>query len=146
MEFENQIQERQHCNAYTEKTMFPVSFALNGIWPHGDSFPFDFEPNGLPFGSKSKGKLSPWSYPIQCERKWKYSFLSVAKDSVQTQLGNTPPWDSPLTVPNITDQVVHPMYIFVALVMDIYVKWQLSQKISILAIFWEGQFTRIFNN
>ena len=27
--------------------------------------------------SKSKGKLSPRSYPIQCERKWKYSFLSV---------------------------------------------------------------------
>ena len=23
----------------------------------GDSFPFDFEPNGFPFGSKSKGKL-----------------------------------------------------------------------------------------
>ena len=30
-----------------------------------------------PFGSKSKGKLLPRSYPIQCERKWKYSFLSV---------------------------------------------------------------------
>ena len=27
-----------------------------------DSFPFDFEPNGI---------------PIQCERKWKYSFLSA---------------------------------------------------------------------
>ena len=43
----------------------------------GDSFPFDFETNGIPFGSKSKGKLTPRSYPIQCERKWKYSFLSV---------------------------------------------------------------------
>ena len=43
----------------------------------GDSFPFDIEPNGIPFGSKSKGKLSPRSYHIQCERKWKYSFLSV---------------------------------------------------------------------
>ena len=42
----------------------------------GDSFPFDFELNGIPFGSKSKGKLSPRSYPIQVERKWKYSFLS----------------------------------------------------------------------
>ena len=40
-------------------------------------FPFDFEPNGIPFGSKSKGKLSPRSCPIQCERIWKYSFLSV---------------------------------------------------------------------
>ena len=29
----------------------------------GDSFPFDFEPNRIPFGSKSKGKLSPRSYP-----------------------------------------------------------------------------------
>ena len=46
-------------------------------YDRGDSFPFDFEPNGTPFGSKSKGKLSPRSYPIHCERKWKYSFLSV---------------------------------------------------------------------
>ena len=45
-------------------------------YDRGDSFPFDFEPNEFPFGSKSKGKLSPRSYPIQCERKWKYSFLS----------------------------------------------------------------------
>ena len=42
-----------------------------------DSFPFDFEPYGITFGSKSKGKLSPRSYPIQCERKWKYSFISA---------------------------------------------------------------------
>ena len=42
-----------------------------------DSFPFDFEPNGIPFGSKLNGKLSPRSYPIQYDRKWKYSFLSV---------------------------------------------------------------------
>ena len=34
-------------------------------------------PNGIPFGSKSKGKLSPRSYPIQCKKKWKFSFLSV---------------------------------------------------------------------
>ena len=46
-------------------------------YDRGDSFPFDFEPNGIPLGSKSKGKLSPRSYPIQCERKWKYSFFSV---------------------------------------------------------------------
>ena len=43
----------------------------------GDSFPFDFEPNEIPFGSKSKGKLSPRSDSIQCGRKWKHSFLSV---------------------------------------------------------------------
>ena len=46
-------------------------------YDHGDSFPFDCESNGNPFGSKSKGKLSPRSYPIQCEMKWKHSFLSV---------------------------------------------------------------------
>ena len=46
-------------------------------YDRGDSFPFDFEPDGIPFGSKSKGKLSPRPCPIQCERKWKYSFLSV---------------------------------------------------------------------
>ena len=43
----------------------------------GDSFPFDFEPNGFPCGSKSEGKLSPRSYPIQHERKWNTNFLSV---------------------------------------------------------------------
>ena len=40
------------------------------------SFPFDFEPDGNPIASKSKGKLSPRPYPIQCERNWKYNFLS----------------------------------------------------------------------
>ena len=44
-----------------------------------ESFPSDFEPNGNPFGSKSKGKLSPRSYPIPCERKLKYSFLSIKR-------------------------------------------------------------------
>ena len=48
-------------------------------YDRGDGFPLDFEPNGTPFGSKLKGKLSPRSYPIQCKRKWKYSFLSVGK-------------------------------------------------------------------
>ena len=47
-------------------------------YDRSDSFPFDFEPNGIPFDSKSKGKLSPRSYPIQSERKCKYSFLSEA--------------------------------------------------------------------
>ena len=54
----------------------------------GDSFPFDFEPNGNLFGSKSKWKLSPRSYPIQCERKWKYSFLSVTFDSFTSACGS----------------------------------------------------------
>ena len=48
-------------------------------YDRGDSFPFDFEPNGIPFGSKLKGKLSPRSYPIQFERKCKYNFLSVIR-------------------------------------------------------------------
>ena len=42
-----------------------------------DSFPFDFELNGNLFGSKSKGKLSPRSYPIQFDRKWHTSYLSM---------------------------------------------------------------------
>ena len=52
-------------------------------YDRGDSFAFDFEPNGIPFGSKSKRKLSPRSYPIQFEREWNTSFLSVRR----TQLG-----------------------------------------------------------
>ena len=51
-------------------------------YDRGDSFPFDVEPNGIPFGSKSKRKLSPRSYPIQFERKWKYIFLSIVPRSV----------------------------------------------------------------
>ena len=50
-------------------------------YDRGDSFPFDFEPNRIPFGSKSKGKLSPWLYPIQCEMNLKYRFLSVVGTS-----------------------------------------------------------------
>ena len=46
-------------------------------YDRGDIFPFDLEPNGITFGSKSKGKLSPQPYPIQCERKWNTSFLTV---------------------------------------------------------------------
>ena len=46
----------------------------------GDSLTFDYEPNGNPFGSKSEGKLLPRSYSIQCERKWKYSFLSEREE------------------------------------------------------------------
>ena len=46
-------------------------------YDRGDSIPFDFEPNGITFGSKSKGKLSPRSDPIQFERKLNTSFLSA---------------------------------------------------------------------
>ena len=42
----------------------------------GDSYPFDFEPKGITFRSKSKGKLSSQSDPIQFERNWNTSFLS----------------------------------------------------------------------
>ena len=51
----------------------------------GASFPLDFEPNGIPFGSKSKGKLAPRSYPIQCERKWHACFLSVCREARASQ-------------------------------------------------------------
>ena len=46
-------------------------------YDRGDTFSFDFDLNETSFGSKLKGKLSPRSYPIQCERKWNTSFLSV---------------------------------------------------------------------
>ena len=39
-------------------------------YDRSDSFPFDFEPNGFPFGSKSKGTVTR-------EKKWKHSFLSI---------------------------------------------------------------------
>ena len=43
----------------------------------GNSFPFDFEPNRIQFGSKLKGNLSPQSYSIQLERKWISIFLII---------------------------------------------------------------------
>ena len=46
-------------------------------YDRGDSFSFDFESNGIPFVSKSKGELSPRSYHIQFERNWNASFLSA---------------------------------------------------------------------
>ena len=56
----------------------------------GDSLPFNFEPNGNSFDPKSKGKLSPRSYPIQYERKWNYSFLSVFADKHNDGLSSEP--------------------------------------------------------
>ena len=43
-------------------------------YDRGDSFPFNFEPNGILFGSKLKRKLSLQSYLIQFEKKLKYNF------------------------------------------------------------------------
>ena len=60
----------------TEKTSIPFPFKGNGIWSWWQ-FSFRFEPNGIPFGSISKGNLSAWSYHIQYERKWNTSCLSV---------------------------------------------------------------------
>ena len=52
-------------------------------YDRGDSFPLDFEPNRIPFGLKSKGKLSLRSCPILFERKWNISFFSVViRDAV----------------------------------------------------------------
>ena len=48
-------------------------------YDHGDSFPFDFESNEIPFSSKSKGKLSPRSYPIQFEREMDIQFSQCKK-------------------------------------------------------------------
>ena len=51
-------------------------------YDRGDSFPFDFEPNGIPFDSEPKGKLSPRLYSNQFERKWNTSFLSVMMKNI----------------------------------------------------------------
>ena len=63
-----------------EITLRKLYFHFLSHWmgyDRGDSFPFDFEPKGNPFGSKLIGKLSPRSYPIQCKRNWEYSILSA---------------------------------------------------------------------
>ena len=80
---------------YTEKTIFPIPLTFDGIWSwwqfsfrfwtkqnsikwrmNIDRFPFDFEKNGVPFCSKSKGKLSLRSYPIQFKRKTVTTIIS----------------------------------------------------------------------
>ena len=56
---------------YDRGDSFPFDFETNGI-PFGskvtvlvgDSFSFNFEPNGIQFGLKLNGKLSPRSYSM----------------------------------------------------------------------------------
>ena len=55
-------------------------------YDRGDSILFDFEPNLIPFGSKSKGNLSPLSDPIQFERQWKSSFVSVGQNLIHATM------------------------------------------------------------
>ena len=70
---------------YDRSDSFPLDFDGNGILfvskskgkpTKGDSFPLNFEPNGIPLGLKSKRKLSPRSYFIKFARNWKSIFLS----------------------------------------------------------------------
>ena len=46
-------------------------------YDRGNSFHFEFQPNGIQFGSKSKIKLSPRSYSNHCESIQKFVFLNV---------------------------------------------------------------------
>ena len=64
-------------SAFSLRKLYFIFLSYRMGYDHDDNFPFNFEPNGIPFGSISKGKLSPGSYPIQWERKIKYSFLRV---------------------------------------------------------------------
>ena len=66
-------------------------------YDRGDSFPFDSEPIGVPFGSKSKGKLSPRSYLIQYERKWKSIFLSVSLHKISIDATDSSERQTPIT-------------------------------------------------
>ena len=66
----------------------------------GDCFSFDFEPNEIPFTSKSKGIMSPRSYPIQCERKGKSSFPSAILGATKSLI---PPDNPALRLCNLTD-------------------------------------------
>ena len=53
---------------------------LSAYWTEydrGDSFPSDFEPNGIPFGSKLQRKRSPRAYSVRFERKRKSNLASA---------------------------------------------------------------------
>ena len=76
IQMEFNLVKNQMDNCFDCEYMTVDFYLLFYIRQFGDSFLFDFERNGIPFGSNSKGKLWPRSCPIQCDRKWKYSFLS----------------------------------------------------------------------
>ena len=69
-------------STYWEENLFPGKpnkhtqidrFAFLSNWfeyDSGDNFLFEFELNGIPFGSELKEKLSSGFYSIQFERKW----------------------------------------------------------------------------
>ena len=90
----------------------------------GDCFPFDFEPKGNPFDSKSKGKQSPRPYPIQFERKWNTIFLSV-------------PLQIPFSLFDATDAMC---VIFFSLCVTVY----LSQLCAIEYLPWLAIFCDIY--
>ena len=75
-----QIERKYICNFREVYVVREINFQLHLNWIECDSdvsFPFDIEPNGIPFGLKSKGKLSPQWYSIQFEREWKSISPSV---------------------------------------------------------------------
>ena len=63
-----------------DNNIFTQSFSHTKI-----CFPHYCKKNYIPFLLRnylqviwySKGKLWPWLYPIQCERNWRYGFISV---------------------------------------------------------------------
>ena len=62
---------------YTERRVIPFPSRSDLMeYDRDDTFPFDFEPNGIQSGSELKIKLSPRSYSIQFRNKWKSIFLS----------------------------------------------------------------------
>ena len=68
--------------AYTEKTIFPFPFTLNGIWS-GWQFSFRFKTKWNSIWFKIERQTVTTIIPIQFERKWKTSFLSVHQPGVQ---------------------------------------------------------------
>ena len=50
----------------------------------GDSFPFDFEPNGFPFGSKLKGKCRHDHIPFNLKGNGILVFSVWAEEKLQT--------------------------------------------------------------
>ena len=71
-------------------TLWKIDFHFLSNWmghDHGDSFPFDFEPYKIPFGSRLKEKLLPWSCSIKFGWNWKSIFLSAYSDGTNNALG-----------------------------------------------------------
>ena len=87
------------CFMLGEYALRKLAFHLLSNWmgyDRGDGYRFDFELNGILYGSKFKGKLSSRSYPIQFERKGSWWFGQTENFQIESPARKSDGWWSNL--------------------------------------------------